>query len=263
MTIFFDKFGGNHGGFNEKEKIILRTTMEDMTQTSERAQKASKCGFKDQRDYMKLFFGSNNKKTIKALTSGINKIHNVLSDPKRLITFVDARNQATQYEQVTWTEAPGFAGEHGAVIVESVNRQPLMLSPYLYAWQYKLRGVEPLISTIKWPMSLIKKPKQPYVHIGVGLRILVGHPMFQPGVTDKLRRITIYHELTHRILQTIDTDKQGKIIDDERCIELAYEDPKQTLLMADCWAYFVMIPFDENASVGSADDTNSTGCSFF
>ncbi len=263
MTIFFDKFGGDHGGFNEKEKIILRTTMADITQTSARAQKAAECGFKDQRGYMKLFFGSNNKKTIKALTSGINKIHNVLSDPKRLITFVDARNQATQYEQVTWTEAPGFAGEHGAVIVESVNRQPFMPLPSEYAFQYPLSTVKSPRTTVRWPMSIIKKSKQPYVHIGVGMRLMICEKMFHPCVTDKLRRITIYHELTHRILQTIDTDKQGKHIGDERCIELACKDPKQTLLIADCWAYFVMFPFDENAINSSEDDTDNTGCSFF
>jgi len=245
--MFFDKFGGVHGGFNDTEKTILRTALEGVTQASERAQKAAECGFKDHHGYMKLFFGSSHKKTIKAVADGVNKMHNVLSDYKRLITFVDARNQVTKTENVTWADAPGFAGMHGAVTLASVHRKAFRLSSSTYAYQHPLVTVEH-IPTIKWPMSMIKKPKKPYVHIGAGMRLMICEHMFHPSVSAKLRRVTLYHELTHRILQTVDVDKRGNNICNERCIELAREDPKQTFSIADCWAYFVIMPFDEDPS---------------
>ena len=222
-----------HDGFNASEKVSLRAALQCCVLNSNKAFDSSTTLFEHHLDQVKLWFGSTEPETIKQILNGIYIMNKVLSDSTRILTYVDMRHQRDHH---------------------------IFYSPLL----------EPAVglSTCygKSSMDFIseKYPPNPNMPDGLevpghlpadGIRILIGEHMLQPTQTVENRALIIYHEMTHRLLNTrhrgfefLSTEKRGvmPIFGAKAAQQAALEDPAMALITADCWSYFVA-SFAKNA----------------
>ena len=227
-------------GFTDSEIISLRLALKFCVIKSVEVVKSSLIAFEDHIDEFELWFGSVQDPTLKnyarnRVVNGVMKMHQVLCNSKQIITFVDMRHQraSSGMPSSIHTPAPGLATCYGKSSTEFVSG--------------KYPSYPPTTEGLEVPKHL---PSQ-------GLRILVGEHIMQPFQTIQTRAAIIYHEMTHKILNTMDngfirhTDaKHGilHIFGQDKAKQMAKDFPGKTLLIADCWANFV-IYFGEKTKI--------------
>jgi hypothetical protein len=223
----FDKFGGKGGGFTPVEQVQLKEAMRDALAFSALAVASAESGFANKRDLLKTWFGGNGPATVTAVAAGVKKMHRFLSDSTRLVRFVDARGQSEKIYSSQQVPAPGPAGSasHGATV--TVRSAPTVIPMGAGDYAYVKCLSE-------------KNASEPAaMHTGSGMRVYIGERGFHSSKSLKDRSMTVYHELTHKILGTIDYDANGGLVYGvPACKALAMSDPQQALKHADCWCYF-------------------------
>lgn len=223
LTVAFDKFGGKLGGFSANEEIMLRQALRDACELSNLAVVSSGSGFGNKRDLLRRWFGSNGPATIRTVQTGLATMNNILNG-SGTIRFVDARNRSEKFYTLAEVPAPGAAGRYGAKIVRSSAPDVLPMTADDYAY----------VKCLKY------KSKIEPGHVGSGMRVYIGETGFLPGMALKDRSMTVYHELTHKFLDTVDYNAARQTVYGVRaCEQLAIADPAQALKHADCWTYFV------------------------
>jgi hypothetical protein len=213
-------------GFTLNEKVELRQALKYCVMHSNLAFDSSVLRFKDDLEQLKLWFGTDEISTIMRVIEGIYKINKILIDPEQMITFIDMRHQRARNGMTSsiLEPAPGLSTCYGKTCTEFVTEK---------------YGPDP-----DTPKGL-GVPK----HLPAnGMSILVGEHMMQPFQSPQDRALIIYHELTHKILGTMDKGF-GKLPNSPRGIEpifgsidaqhMAKRHPERTFMIADCWAYFV------------------------
>jgi len=216
-----------HTGFSESEKLSLMAALQCCVVNSNRAFNAAAFLFEEDLDKLKLWFGSDDHETIRRIVEGIYKINKVISDDHRILTFIDMRHQREGhwFHSPLLEPAPGLSTCYGKSSTDFISEKDHHDNTFQYDY---LRVPDHLPST--------------------GMRILIGEHMLQPTQSVENRALIIYHELTHKILGTIDKGLQRRsehetqtlmIFGAENAKRMAKDYPHNTLLIADCWAYFV------------------------
>lgn len=239
ITMSFDKFGGGpyprdddgQSTFSDREKIDLACAVRGAAACSSVMQKYSKGNFLGHLKQLKLWFGIDPldpdfDSTLRIVVNGVNKIHAVLSDNEKMIQFVDMREQTLvvdkefSYVQVFNQFKKGEGGER-AEFTKIVREY---IGPECGAFVH-------LVSDCVGPGDS--------VHEGSILRIYIGEFMFNCFSTPTLKSRVIYHELTHKMLNTKDYDSdKTPIYGEEKSLALALKNRYDALKHADCWSFF-------------------------
>lgn len=226
-AVLFDKFGGKHGGFSIVEQAQIRQAVQDAFEFSSLAYQSAGTGFLNRRALVAEWFGASGPATMKAVAAGVTKMHLALSDSSRLFRFVDARNQSEKLYGSATTAAPGPAGRpsHGAVVTVKSAPTVVPMGAGDYAYVKCLADQN--------------SDSKAVAHAGSGMRIYLGERGFHPSKGLKDRSMTVYHELTHKVLGTVDYNAARQLVYGVAgCRALARSDPAQALKHADCWCYF-------------------------
>jgi hypothetical protein len=82
-------------------------------------------------------------------------------------------------------------------------------------------------------------------HTGSGMRVYLGPTVQERVLDDHYSTHTIYHELTHKVINTSDMGEapSGKIVDvygAKKCTNLATRRPEHARQLADCWSFYAM-----------------------
>jgi hypothetical protein len=230
FNILFDQFGGQWdgrkrvgagGGFSPNEQLKVREAVRDAVAFSTLAKASADTSFLGKRDLLKTWFGSDGPSVIKAAQSGINKMHAALVDGARTVRFVDARHQSEKLYRSPQVAAPGVAGAHGAKVTdrsEAPSVVPMGASDYAYV--KCLADHDPTAAL--------------QAHVGSGMRIYLGERMFHPSKKLIDRSLTIYHELNHKVLGTVDFGTYGP----GPSKSLAAGSTERALKHAECWTFF-------------------------
>ncbi len=244
MTIMFDNFGGGpyrsyedaSSGFNPHEKIRLTMGMKAVADSSSYQQEAAQSNFKHHRKLLKKWFGL--KKThfdfdagVKFVVDGVNRMHQVLSDNTKQIRFIDARKQKKVH----------FTVEYEMLVsLNSANVFWERREKALHSKEWTDYDKTNNIASV-FPLSTAFRDEVNTAHVGSGYRIYVGPLMLDVIAVQSCICETIYHEMSHKILDTDDVDAYGnKIYGKDDCLELAKKNRHQALKIADCWTYFFM-----------------------
>ena len=184
-------------GFTDNEKVALREALKYCVINSMKAFNAAAVGFKYHMKEFRLWFGNNYQLTLTKVIEGIEKIHRILSDPNQIITFIDMRYQKPRNGMINAVQrpAPGLATCYGKPITDFISE--------------------------KYPSNENATHERAVPqHLPVdGMRILIGEHIMHPVMTIQDRALIIYHELTHKILNTID-DGPERLPDDNLRLSL-------------------------------------------
>jgi len=223
-------------GFTDNEKVALREALKYCVMHSNDAFNSSLLGFEPDIEQYRLWFGEHDIPTLLRVAEGIYKINKILIDPMQIITFIDMRHQRARNGMPSSIQepAPGLSTCYGKSCSDFVSEK---------------YGPDP------YTPAGLEVPK----HLpATGMRILIGEHMLQPFHSPQDMALIIYHELTHKILGTIDkgfgswsNGVRGimPIFGPNMAQQVAKVHPQRTLMVADCWAYFV-------ASFGAAPRMN-------
>lgn len=223
LTVAFDKFGGKLGGFSATEETMLREALRDACELSNLAVASAGSGFGNKRDQLGRWFGSSGPATIKTVQAGLRTMHNILMG-SGTIRFVDARGRSEKLYDFRERTAPGAAGRYGAKTMRSPAPHVLPMTGSDYAYVKCLRDMNPFESA----------------HVGSGMRVYIGERGFHHSKALRDRSMTVYHELTHKFLNTVDYNAARQLVYGvPACQQLAISDSAQALKHADCWTYFV------------------------
>jgi hypothetical protein len=225
MIVRFEPFGNSWPPrkppatqkFSEQEKVKLQEGLQIATECSALAVASAADGFKRAEKLLKAFFAR--PEDLDRVKAGLQKMHAFLTDTGRTITFVDARGQSEKLLRFCERAVPGIPGRHGAV--ESVmqglpNVVPMTAGDYAYV--KTLKGLD------------ATAPAE--AHLGSGMRIYIGERGFHPSKTVRDTAATVYHEICHKVLATV--DHAYKVPD---CSDLA--NTGRAVQCADSWALFV------------------------
>jgi hypothetical protein len=216
-------------GFTENEKVLIRQALACCVKCSNRAFDSAAMLFKKNIEQFEAWFGVYEPEAIDRVRYGVDKMNNILSDPKKIITFIDMRYQRRKadrlYERApTSRPAPGTSTCYVTLNQEFFSERN---SPSAFA------------------SAGLGVPE----HIPAnGMRILVGDKMLQPWQTPLDRALIIYHEVSHKVLCTLDkgfvrrpNDKYSMeaVFGAVNTRKMVKEFPLHTLLHADCWAHFI------------------------
>jgi hypothetical protein len=134
-------------------------------------------------------------------------IMNEFFESKRLVTFVDRRKLVSR--EVVY-QGPGKEATFGQV-------EPMTWKTYA-------------------EVKCLSEDSEPFAaHVGSGLRLALGERFFHPSKSTIDRANTVYHELSHKLLKTVDHEYGA-----QSCLELARRDPQQALWNADNWSWYAM-----------------------
>ncbi len=202
--------------FTEQEKAKLEEGLRVATECSALAVASAADGFKRADKLLKAFFAR--PADLDRVKAGLQKMHAFLTDGGRTITFVDARGQSEKLLRFCERAVPGIPGRHGAVesVLQSTSVVPMTAGDYAYV--KTLKGLDASAPT--------------EAHLGSGMRIYIGERGFHPSKTVQDTAETVYHEICHKVLNTV--DHAYKVPD---CSALANTD--QAVQCADNWALFV------------------------
>lgn len=252
MTIMFTKFGGRacdvylENSFDQHQKIRLMNAVWDAVDASEIVYQAAKSNFKDHLDKLKLWFGIENtqadfKRNVQIVKEGINKMHNVLTDPSKLLTLVDTRRKLIIAKKIVTENAPGIDPKFRAMREKAITLNNRYTG--IGSWAH---------CTVLSPPELTNQDRyflpRPYTkHVGSGYRIYIWDNVVFSGTDPKIRAHVIYHEMTHKVLNSTDVGVGNvPVIGSKRCKEVAMGacGPLVPLQLAESWAFFVMTFLD-------------------
>ncbi|MCK5818781.1 MAG: hypothetical protein KAH18_05905 [Psychromonas sp.] len=233
MTILFDTFGNgsNSPGIDDNLQVMLRTAVAEVSDISGLMYESSLDDFNEDIDIVEFWFGGYTDSVIAFLKPRVQKMHDFISNPGNTVTFVDARNTVNRVQSVKKCAMPGQAGKYGAVKHIGAGKEDLSpIGEKTYAQVIALYKAEDEVDC---------DAPGPINHIGSGMRIYLGPKMFDP--TTKLEKImhTFYHELTHKLLHTLDTVNSQTIYGDVQCRQLAKINTGAAMWIADSWAHFM------------------------
>ncbi|MCK5820029.1 MAG: hypothetical protein KAH18_12500 [Psychromonas sp.] len=226
ITIYFESFGGGFSPFSDLEKEMLRQAFSHAQIHCQKAYNASLSSFKRHRSELQLWFGNSKNITILHVISSIRKMHIVVFNPKIFITFVDARERYIQ---------------RGDLEFDTVHDAPSQEDNHFLKYQQGTRTIvqdnqTAFVNCISWSDHDAGCSN----HVGLGMRVYVGHAMFSESSSPIKRSQTVIHELSHKILGTVDINLAGNLVYGERnCQQLAKTSPEQAIKHADCLAFFI------------------------
>lgn len=202
--------------FSEIEKAKLEEGLKVATECSALAVDSAGKGFKNAQKLLKAFFAR--PEDLDRVKAGLGKMHGFLMDRGRTITFVDARGQSEKLLRLCERAVPGTPGRVGAIetVVEQSRVVPMTAGDYAY------------VKTLKDHDTSADTE----AHQGSGMRIYIGERGFHPSKTVRDTAATIYHEVCHKVLATV--DHAYKVPD---CMALA--NTPRAVQCADSWALFV------------------------
>lgn len=224
MKVRFEPFGNSWPprqppatqNFTESERAKLEEGLQVATECSALALASSRDNFKRAQKLLKAFFAR--PADLDRVKDGLQKMHNFLTDTGRTITFVDARGQSEKLLRLCERAVPGAPGRHGAIetVLQGIQVVPMTAGDYAYVKTLKDKDVS--------------SPTE--AHSGSGMRIYIGERGFHPSKTVQDTAETVYHEVCHKVLGTV--DHAYKVPD---CKLLANTD--RAVQCADSWALFV------------------------
>lgn len=224
MKIRFEPFGNSWPprkppatqNFTDPERAKLEEGLKVATECSALALASAKDNFKRAQKLLKAFFAR--PEDLQRVKDGLQKMHNFLTDTGRTITFVDARGQSEKLLRLCERAVPGVPGRHGAVetVLQGIRVVPMTAGDYAYV--KTLNDKDTSAST--------------EAHSGSGMRIYIGERGFHPSKTVQDTAATVYHEVCHKVLGTV--DHAYKVPD---CKALA--NTERAVQCADSWALFV------------------------
>ena len=154
-----------------------------------------------------------------AIRDGLLRLWQVIDDESRTVRFVDVRGK-----DLCVTYKPG----RGQYIFSSpAPRETLGDAEFAYVHPVQMGcGAPP--------------PKGPLVHVGSGMRMYLGAAFLNDDQDPIELTGTIIHELTHKVLATVDWNVAGDAVyGPDACRNLALFSSTQALKVADCWNYYI------------------------
>jgi hypothetical protein len=224
MNVKFERFGNSWPPrkppsaqeFTAQEKTKLQEGLNDAIECSALAVAEADKDFRKSQKLLKAFFAR--PEDLPRVKAGLKKMHAFLMDGSRTITFVDARGQSEKLLRFCERAVPGIPGRHGAVesVLESVTVVPMTAGDYAY------------VKTLKDHDASADTE----AHSGSGMRVYIGERGFHPSKVLRDTSATVYHEICHKVLGTV--DHAYKIPD---CTALA--NTAKAIECADSWSLFV------------------------
>lgn len=157
-----------------------------------------------ERERAKLWFGDSGLAEIGECVLIMNEF---FESGKRLVTFVDHRHETSRPIEY---QGPGKEATYG-------EANPMTWKTYA-------------------EVKCLSEDAEPFAaHVGSGLRVHLGERFFHPSKTTIDRANTIYHELSHKLLRTVDHVYSAQL-----CLELARTNPEEALWNADNWAWYAI-----------------------
>ncbi|MCK5817654.1 MAG: hypothetical protein KAH18_00070 [Psychromonas sp.] len=239
MTMQFGKFGGGPyrsyddvgSPFTDNEKMQLAMSFRDTVNFSQKARAACHSNFSEHHALLKKWFGitpSHDDFTefINVLKIATTMIHDVLSDSTRIIRFIDSRHTKEVHYSINYIKPLCFHGMYYGEKVEECGGIKRSSTENDFASVHVLCDYFP--------------EERDVSHVGSGMHIHIHHLMLAPITSTFIRSCALYHEMSHIIINTIDTDLQGHMIyGEDRCQRIATLDPWQAINLAECWSYFI------------------------
>jgi len=244
ITIMFNKFGGGPyrrdedlgSGFDYVEKASLAMAVRKTVETLNFVIEASRCNFINEHYLLEKWFGLTPedvgfKAGVASVVDGANRMHQVLSDNTKQLRFVDSRNQKEISFEINYrimhrlNSANQWVprGEKALVSDERITdiRDETYGSVYRLTGNFRAPGSSP--------------------HVGSGYRVYIGPATLVPEITMRDRCHMIYHEMSHKVLDTNDMTSNGLLIYGALdCRWLATKSSDEALKIADCWSCFFM-----------------------
>jgi hypothetical protein len=226
MQVKFEPFGNSWPprkppatqNFSDREKAMLQEGLDVAIECSGLAMDAAAKNFRTSQKLLKAFF--NRPQDLDRVKEGLAKMHAFLTDSNRFITFVDARGQSEKLLRFCERAVPGVPGRssHGAteMVLEGIRVVPMTEGDYAYVKTLKDKDTS--------------APTE--AHQGSGMRIFIGERGFHPSKTVRDTAATVYHEICHKVLGTV--DHAYKVPD---CSALT--DTERAVQCADSWSLFV------------------------
>lgn len=235
MTIQFDTWGTDpysrseniRDGFNDHERCMLSQAFEATVEGSKQMYEAGKSRFKDHLNDLRLYFGliesqSDFQENVDYIIHGVNMMHAVLGDNTQVLTFVDSRDTLRGNFDIEYLAPLGFnklCGEKAFVVYEDKTAN----------------------QSAAWVRILDKanRLKDNAPHVGSGYRVYIGYEAVKLNTTLYARMHLIYHEMTHKVLDTTDLGHNGLLLyGQQACYMAAKENRYRALEIADSWAFF-------------------------
>jgi hypothetical protein len=221
MKIVFQPFGDSWPPrrppslqkFSKQEENNLIEGFKVALSCSQIAMEEVRNNFGKSRKLLESFFAR--PQDLQRVKTGLQKMHDFLSDSNRVITFVDARGQSEKLLRFCEREVPGVPGAT-TMQYRSTTDAPMTSGDYAYV--KTLRDTDASASTES--------------HVGSGMRIYIGERGFHPSKVIRDTAATVYHEICHKVLGTVDHDYKVP-----GCIALA--NTERAVECADSWALMV------------------------
>jgi hypothetical protein len=152
----------------------------------------------------KLWFGDSDLAEIGDCVLTMNEF---FESSKRLVTFVDRRKGTDRLIEYA---GPGKQATYG-------ESAPMTWKDYA-------------------AVKCLSDDAEPFsAHVGSGLRVYLGERFFHPSKTTIDRANTVYHELSHKLLKTVDHEYGA-----QSCLALARSAPEQAIWNADNWSFYAI-----------------------
>lgn len=194
------------------------------------ALKAAKSDFKNHLNELILWFGNDEFETIQYVKDGVSRMHAILKDNESQLHLIDGRNKRLVHEDHSIVPVPFRPERYQKKEIKLGNKTITDLS--------KDTKVEGFVHML----SVRCNNSRALSHVGSGLKLYItGDTLLFWRSIESISKI-IYHELSHKILSTVDTNREGvDVYGEKECKALALHDSARALKHADCWAYFVML----------------------
>jgi hypothetical protein len=214
-------------GFTNNEKLLMRQALACCVRCSNKAFDSAAVLFENNIEQFETWFGAPDHESMLRVVDGVYQMNKVLSHPEKILTFIDMRHQRKRGGRPpTSKPAPGSSTCYGPSFQEMFTGK-FAADPFA-------------------PVAIGVPEHLP----ATGLRILVGEQMLQPWQSVLGRALIIYHEISHKILGTLDKGfvrhpdpehSMEPIFGSENTRKMVKEFPRNPLLHlhADCWAHFI------------------------
>ncbi|MCK5819512.1 MAG: hypothetical protein KAH18_09745 [Psychromonas sp.] len=223
--------------FTEDEKSSLRLSVAYVDYILYKVNQACIRNFEGDLDKIKLWFGDASPEVIVELKKNTHKLLSIFTDTERYIKFINAREQHLM---------KGVARR-----LPENNRPDQLYDNAIAQGGERSMGPENLNAFV-FPLSWSDPSDQCSGHVGSVMNIYIGNYYFNTSRSFLMKAHTIIHELSHKILFTVDYAyreypdnnkflKAGYFSDvygENKCKLLAIENPKEAMRNADCMAYF-------------------------
>ncbi|MCK5818313.1 MAG: hypothetical protein KAH18_03485 [Psychromonas sp.] len=229
-NIFFRKFGSSKEAFLPSEQALLHWAVDIACESLSLAYRDSQSKFAKHRVKLMLWFGDDSRETIDTVVKCLVIMQGLLRDPSLFLTFVDARYQTT-YALTNY--------------FEEVDEDFPTLEFNKYSWGTSERQDTSSLSIVAF-VHRVFTTREAYIdklaHYGSGMSIFITHCYFEEDGTPNpigANGHCIIHELSHKMINTTDGEKDDQIYGVEGCTTLALYDTAAALANADNWAFFI------------------------